>query len=346
MLSCLYRGRGRDIVFCVELQLEQVRSAVQSFEEARLQAEARCNDARYERDQVIAALEETSMRVIELEASGEAKVGGDSYENDEKEAEESRQRRLQEDEENAERTAELERQVEDLRAEKERAVLAAEEARTSRDAALAERETRLASLRSEVDVQRRETVVVKVLLEEGEAELDDLREEVGRANVEGGDRLERTEEDLAAKRRELAVATVELEERGRDVERLEEMLKTVQKDVTPMVATPVAASVAASIATPLRIENGGDEVEDASDASGDGQEDTDHMSMPPISPSSEQYSASPPSSPELSSSALLSPDHHAAAAAATAAWTNTIVIPFPPFNNRQVVSRRCLLQSV
>ena len=91
MLSCLYRGRGRDNVVRVELQLEQVRSAVQSSEEARLQAEARCNDARYERDQVIAALEETYMRVIELEASGEAKVGGDSDENDdhEKEAEES-----------------------------------------------------------------------------------------------------------------------------------------------------------------------------------------------------------------------------------------------------------------
>ena len=176
--------------------------------------------------------------------------------------------------------------MEDLRAEK-RAILAAEEARTSRDAALAERETRLASLRSEVDVQRWETVVVKVLLEEREAELDDLREEVGRVNVEGDDQLERTEEDLAAKRRELAVATVELEERGRDVERLEEMLKTVQKDVIPMVATPVAASVSASIATPLRIETGGDEVEDASDASGDGQEDTDHMLMPPISSSSE-----------------------------------------------------------
>lgn len=314
-------GRREHDVVRVELQLEQVRSAVQSSEEARLQAEARCNDARYERDQVIAALEETSMRVIELEASGEAKVGGGSDENDdhEKEAEESRQRRLQEGEENAERTAKLERQVEDLRAEKERAVLAAEEARTSRDAALAERETRLASLRNEVDVQRRETVGVKVLLEEREAELDDLREEVGRANVEGDDRLERTEEDLAAKRRELAVATVELEERGRDVERLEEMLKTVRKDAIPMVATPVAASVAASIATPLRIETGGDEVEDASDASGDGQEEMDIMSMPPISPSSEQSSASPLSSPELSSSALPSPDHHAAAATATAA---------------------------
>ncbi|KAL9184958.1 hypothetical protein ACHAXT_002735 [Thalassiosira profunda] len=219
-----------DIVH-TEQQLEKVRNdlldaanAAKTAEEARVDAEGRESSMREELDETMRALEEVTAKVAILESQEtelRQQLESAQCNEDDEEVRENQKARL----------AELEKEVESLRQEKEDALVAVNDAQAAYADSLADREAQIETLNKDVDVHREQMELAQTMLEEKETLAAELRVQLEEMVKEEDLRMAQLEEDLAAKSREVKNVSAELEERTMDVGLLEEKLEKARKEL-------------------------------------------------------------------------------------------------------------------
>mmetsp|Transcript_33041 Transcript_33041/g.69347 ORF Transcript_33041/g.69347 Transcript_33041/m.69347 type:complete len:1474 (+) Transcript_33041:52-4473(+) len=230
----------------VEHQLEKVRNdlldaatAAERAEEARVEAEARESSVRQELDEALGCLEEVTTKVAILE-SAETKIK-QQLKDSEANLEDTRHV-----EEQRARLAELEEEVNRLLEEKEGALEAVNNAQAAYAETIAEKNSQINTLNKDVDVHREQMELAQTMLEEKEMLANELRSQLEDTMKEEEMRVAQLEENLAAKSREVANVTVELEERTKYVGMLEERLDEVMKEFNEHRADADAAAAAAA----------------------------------------------------------------------------------------------------
>jgi len=245
----------------MEHQLEKVRNdlldaatAAERAEEARVEAEARESNVRQELDEALGCLEEVTTKVAILE-SAETQIKQqlkDSKANVED---------TQHVEDQRVRLAALEGEVDRLLEEKGGALDAVNNAQGAYAETIAEKNEQINTLNKDVDVHREQMELAQTMLEEKEMLASELRSQLVDTMKEEEMRVAQLEEDLAAKGREVANVTVELEERTKDVGMLEERLDEVMKEFNEHRADAESAAAAAAAAAKAKAEASKDEDE-------------------------------------------------------------------------------------
>ena len=228
----------------VENQLEKVRidllgaaNAARTAEEARVEAEERESKIHFELEGTLSAMEETTYRVAVLE-SRETELRDQLAKAKVMEGE------VERFEEQRSRLAELEREAEALREEKEVVLVAMNDDRKSYLGGIADREAQIESLNQDVDVHREQMELAQTMLEEKEMLAAELRDQLEGAMRDEELRVRELEENLAAKSREVNNIAMELNERNKYVYTLEGKLTTIKREFMEHRAELEAAAAA------------------------------------------------------------------------------------------------------
>jgi len=235
----------------VEIQLDKVRkdlldaaTAANSAEEARVDAEHRELTLRSDLEDTVGLLEECTTKVAILESTEtQLKL---EMEN----ATLSKEEEAHFEEQRA-RLGKLEGEVEMLREEKAAALDAINEAQAGYAKSISERESQIDTLNKDVEVHQEQMELAQTMLEEKEMLSSELRNQLEDAMKDEEMRVSELEESLAAKSREVNNVIIELEERNKDVDILEEKLEKARKEFMEHSAEADAAAVAAAEADGL-----------------------------------------------------------------------------------------------
>ena len=149
-------------------------------------------------------------------------------------------------EEHKAKLSELEKEVEALTEQKEKALLSFNEAESQYAETIAESKVQINTLNKDLDVHREQMELAQTMLEEKETLASELKNQL--LDVTNADemRMAQLEEDLAAKGREVGNVTAELVERTKDVAMLEERLEKARKELLEHRAEAQAALAAAT----------------------------------------------------------------------------------------------------
>jgi len=150
---------------------------------------------------------------------------------------------------------ELERGRDLLREEKEAALDAVDNAQVAYAERIAESQSRIDTLNKDVEVHREQMELAQTMLEEKEQLASELRQQLEDAVREEEMRVAQLQEDLAAKCREASNANMELDERDKDVEILEEKLEKVRREFVEHRAEVEAAAAEAAAAAYSRADD-------------------------------------------------------------------------------------------
>ena len=128
--------------------------------------------------------------------------------------------------------AEMEEEIEILNDEKDNALRAVSSAQVEYAQSIADRQSQVDTLNKDVEVHREQMELAQTMLEEKEQLASELRAQLEETVKDEELRVAQLEEDLAAKSREVNNVTMELEERNKDVDDLEEKLeKSLEKSL-------------------------------------------------------------------------------------------------------------------